>query len=96
MMSDKTLLGKGLHQSKGNKNLIIKLLNEARIGQPVTDKDGRRLGKVFDIFGPVEAPFASIKLNEGVELDKANGKSVFLGRSPPKKKHRDKRGRRSR
>ena len=95
-MPDKILIGKGMHQSKGSKNLIITLSSEARIGQPVTDKDGRTIGKVFDIFGPVEAPYASIRLNEGVELGKVNGKQVFLGRAPPKKKKRDKKRRRSR
>ena len=92
-MSDKILLGKGMHQSKGNNNLIITLSGEARIGQPVSDKDGRTIGTVFDIFGPVEAPYASIKLNEGIELGKVDGKPVFLGRAPPKK--RDKKRRRS-
>ena len=95
-MSDRIFLGKGMHQSKGNKNLIITLSGEARIGQPVSDNDGRTIGRVFDIFGPVEAPYASIKLNEGVELGKVDGKPVFLGRAPPKKKKRDKKRRRSR
>ena len=95
-MSDKILLGKGMHQSKGNKNLIITLSADARIGQPVADKEGKPIGKIFDIFGPVEAPFASIKLNEGVQLGKIADKPVFLGRAPPKKKRRDKKRRRSR
>ena len=95
-MSDKILLGRGMHQSKGNKNLIITLSGEARIGQAVSDKDGKPLGKIFDIFGPIEAPFASIKLNDGVQLGKVAEKPVFLGREPPKKKRRDKKRRRSR
>ena len=95
-MSDKILLGKGMHQSKGNQNLIITLTADARIGQPVSDKDGKPIGKIFDIFGPVEAPYASIKLNEGLQLGKIADKPVFLGRVPPKKKRRDKKRRRSR
>ena len=99
-MSDRILIGRGMHQSKGNKNLIITLSGEARIGQPVADKDGKPLGKIFDIFGPIEAPFASIKLNDGVQLGKVAEKPVFLGRDPPKKrrdkKRRDKKRRRSR
>lgn len=95
-MSDRILLGRGMHRSKGNKNLIITLSGEARIGQPVSDKDGKPLGKIFDIFGPIEAPFASIKLDEGVQLGKIAEKPVFLGRAPPKKKRRDKKRRRSR
>ena len=94
-MSDKILLGKGMHQSKGNTNLIITLTADARIGQPVSDKDGKPIGKVFDIFGPVKAPFASIKLNEGVQLGKVANKPVFLGRAP-KKKRGDKKRRKSR
>jgi rRNA processing protein Gar1 len=87
------LLGKGMHQSKGNNNLIITLLMEARIGQPVTDKDGKIIGKIFDVFGPIEAPYASVKLNDGVSLGKVNGKKFFLGRTPPKGKRRDKKRR---
>jgi rRNA processing protein Gar1 len=95
-VSDLVLLGKGMHESKGNSNLVITLTSEARIGQPVTDKEGKTIGKIFDIFGPVEAPYASIKLNEGVELGKVDGKPVFLGRAPPIKKRRDKKRRSSR
>ena len=95
-MSDNILLGKGMHQSKGNNNLIITLTADARIGQPVTDKTGKSIGRIFDIFGPVEAPYASIKLNDGVDLGKVDGKPVFLGRAPQKKMIRDKRRRKSR
>jgi len=95
-MSDKILLGKGMHQSKGNKNLIITLTADARIGQPVADKAGKPIGTIFDIFGPIEAPYASIKLDEGVQLGKIAEKPVFLGWAPPKKRRRDKKRRRSR
>ena len=87
-MSDKILLGKGMHQSKGNKNLIITLTADARIGQPVAEKAGKPIGKIFDIFGPIEAPYASIKLDEGVQLGKIAEKPVFLGWAPPKKRRR--------
>ena len=90
-MSDKIVLGKAMHESKGSKNLIITLQADARIGQPVADKDGKMIGKVFDIFGPVETPYASIRLNDGVDLGKLENKPVFLGRAPEKKKRRDKR-----
>ena len=77
-MSDKVLIGKAMHQSKGNNNLIITLETESRIGQPVSDRDGKGIGKIFDIFGQIEAPYASIKLFEGVDLGKVEGKPVFL------------------
>ena len=90
-MSEKTVLGKALHESKGSKNLIITLQADTRIGQPVSDKNGKMIGKVFDIFGPVETPYASIRLNDGVELGKIENKPVFLGRAPEKKKRRKQR-----
>lgn len=96
-MSSKILIGKGMHQSKGNNNLIITLETETRIGQQVSDRDGKSIGKIFDIFGSIEAPYASIKLNEGVDLGKIEGKPVFLDDRPfDKKKKRDKRSRKSR
>ena len=91
------LIGKGMHQSKGNNNLIITLEAETRIGQPVTDKNGKAIGKVFDVFGPIEAPYASIKLFEGVDIGKPEGKPVFLSDKPDKrKKRRERKQRKSR
>jgi rRNA processing protein Gar1 len=88
----KTLLGKGMHVSKGNGHLIIKLDTETHIGQDVADKDANPMGKIFDVFGPISAPYASIKLIEGYPLGKASGKPIFL-REKPKKPY-DKRKRR--
>ncbi len=88
----KVLIGKGMHVSKGNGNLIITLEAETRIGQDVADKDGNPMGRIFDVFGPIETPFASIKLIEGYPMGKASGKPVFLGERP--KKPYDKRKRR--
>ena len=97
---DKKLIGKGMHQSKGNNNLIITLEAETRIGVPVSDKDGKTLGKVFDVFGPVEAPYASIKLFDGVDIGKPSGKPIFLSERPDirdkRKKRRTKKRRDSR
>lgn len=91
------LIGKGMHQSKGNNNLIITLETETRIGVPVTDKKGKAIGKIFDVFGPVEAPYASIRLFEGVDIGKPEGKPVFLSDKPDKrKKRRARKKRRSR
>ena len=88
----KTFLGKGMHVSKGNGNLIIKLETETRIGQDVADKDGNPMGKIFDVFGPISAPYASIKVIEGYPMGKVSGKPVYLSERP--KKPYDKRKRR--
>lgn len=85
-----------MHLSKGNNNLIISLTEETRIGERVIDKEDKIIGRIFDIFGPVTAPYASIKLNNGVELEKVDGKPVFLSITPSKKRQRSKRRRKSR
>ena len=95
-MSAKKLIGKGMHQSKGNNNLVITLETETRIGQPVSDKSGKVIGKIFDVFGPIEAPFASIKLFEGVDIGKPEGKPVFLSDKPDKSDKRNMRRARKR
>jgi rRNA processing protein Gar1 len=88
------LIGKGMHISKGNGHLIITLEAETIIGQDIADKDGNPMGRIFDVFGPVGNPFASIKLIEGYPMGNPAGKPVFLGERPKKpydkrKKRRD-------
>jgi rRNA processing protein Gar1 len=89
-MSSKILVGKVKHQSKSNKNLIITLQSEVKIGQTVIDKTGVPMGKIFDIFGPVSTPYASVKLNDNIELGKISGKPLFLRQVSKKKRHRKK------
>lgn len=94
----KVLIGKGMHLSKGNGNLIVALEAETRIGMDVADKDGNPMGKVFDVFGPVEAPYASVQLIEGFPMGNPKGKPVFKGERPKKKfdKRRRRRDRKKR
>ncbi|MCW4049609.1 MAG: Gar1/Naf1 family protein [Candidatus Bathyarchaeota archaeon] len=68
-------LGDVLHRSKSTGNLVVQLKAETKIGYTVIDKQGKRLGEVFDIFGPVDSPYAAIKLRE--EPDSVP-KTVFL------------------
>lgn len=55
-----TRLGPVLHVS-ANRNLIVKLEKIPRIGERVVDEKFRHVGEVFDVFGPVTAPYAAIK-----------------------------------
>lgn len=93
-------IGKGMHISKGNGHLIITLEAETHLGQDIADKDGNPMGRIFDVFGPVSSPYASIKLIEGYPMGKPKGKPVFLGERPKKpydkRKARRNRKRRSR
>jgi RNA-binding protein len=87
-VSNKILLGKVMHQSKSSNNLIITLNSDVKIGQLVIDKDGKVLGKIFDIFGPVKTPYASIKLNQDINLKKINEKPIFMSKNLSRKRNR--------
>ena len=50
-----------LHQAKSGR-LIVKLIQETRVGSVVVDDKGRRLGKVIELIGPVKSPYASVAL----------------------------------
>ena len=91
-MKIKAKLGDVLHRSGSSGNLIVRLEAETRIGEPVYDDKGGRVGTVFDIFGPVDAPFASVK-TRGDE-DESTYKAVFLGEHDRKGKSRRRSGRR--
>ncbi len=55
-------LGKVMHLSV-SKNLILKAESLTDIGATVTDNNLRKIGKVGDVFGNVEAPYISVRLN---------------------------------
>ena len=75
-MSSKTVLGYVLHVSKGSGNLILRAESETRIGQYVFDKRGKKVGSVFDIFGPVEQPYISVRYDG--EHENIKGTPLFL------------------
>ena len=58
------------------------------------------IGKIFDVFGPVNTPYASIKLNDGVDIGNPDGKPVYLAdreKKPDKRKiRRERKSRKSR
>lgn len=53
-------IGRVLHISS-NGNIIIKVEQLPKIGEIVVNEDLRRIGKVFDVFGPVSSPYVSVK-----------------------------------
>lgn len=77
------ILGEAMHRSQSSKNLIIRLKTEARIGDPVLDSKGRFYGTIFDIFGPVDAPFASVRLHD--DSMTLEGKELYLGEKKPRR-----------
>jgi RNA-binding protein len=53
-------LGRVLHISP-SRNVIIKTENVPKIGGTVVDENLMAIGKIFDVFGPVSAPYVAIK-----------------------------------
>jgi rRNA processing protein Gar1 len=91
-MKMKAKLGDVLHRSGSSGHLIVRLKTETHIGEPVYDSKGNRVGTVFDIFGPVEAPFASVRTREDDEA--AEHGALFLGEGKRQDKPRDRSRRR--
>ncbi len=56
-------LGTPLHKVHGY--IILRARVVPRIGAPVFDGGGRRVGVVADVFGPVNNPYIAVKGKEG-------------------------------
>ena len=54
-------VGTILHRAKSGR-LIVRLSKEVRTGATVLDSEGKRLGKIVELIGPVRAPYASVSL----------------------------------
>ena len=50
-----------MHISKSTGQLIVRAKEEASIGDLVYNSQRKRVGVVFDFFGPVEAPYIAVK-----------------------------------
>jgi RNA-binding protein len=60
-----------------SKNLIVKTEKAPKIGSEVVDENLKAVGKVFDIIGPVSAPYAVVKPSVS-EPAKLVNKPVYL------------------
>lgn len=60
-----------------SRNLIVKSENTAKIGSEVIDENLKVVGKVFDIIGPVSAPYSVVKPTVS-EPAKLVNKPVYL------------------
>ena len=66
-----------LHQAKSGR-LIVRLSKEAKPGALLFDQDGRKVGKIIELMGPVKAPYASVAVASS-RLGK-QGDPVFMER----------------
>ncbi len=60
-----------------SRNMVVKVENPPKIGFEVVDENLNPVGKVFDIIGPVSAPYAVIKTSIR-EPEKLVNKPVYL------------------
>jgi len=54
-------IGTVMHISRSSGNLILESSRNAKIGETVTDSKGKRVGVVFDVFGPVDSPYSAVR-----------------------------------
>lgn len=78
-MKAKDRVGIVSHISKSSGNLILRAERDVNIGDTILDSKGKRIGNIFDVFGPVEAPFLAVK-SRIKDPEKLIGKGLFLGR----------------
>ncbi|MBS7621376.1 H/ACA RNA-protein complex protein Gar1 [Candidatus Bathyarchaeota archaeon] len=69
-------LGRALHISP-SRNVIVKVENVPKIGETVVDENLRRVGEVFDVFGPVSSPYVAVK-PKGVKPEVLVNKVLYI------------------
>ncbi len=71
-----------------SKNIIVRTEKAPKIGTEVVDENLKVIGKVFDIIGPVSAPYAVVKptISEPVKL---LNKPVYLLLSKTKRSYNE-------
>jgi RNA-binding protein len=81
-------VGEVMHLAKSSR-LIVRLLGSAskeiHSGEVLVDQNGRGVGKVIEIIGPVASPYASVMPLTG-RPNKVLGVKVFRGK--PSTKHK--------
>ena len=74
-------VGEVLHLASSGR-VIIRLTKQVRDGQLLVDDAGRKIAKVSEMIGPVDAPYASATpLTNNIE--KYIGKKIFMGEETP-------------
>ncbi|MDD1757258.1 MAG: Gar1/Naf1 family protein [Methanotrichaceae archaeon] len=49
-----------------------------KVNSLVVDQKRMRIGKVFDVFGPVRHPYVIVKLNKGIDAMAQVGKKLYV------------------
>lgn len=84
-------VGEVLHVASSGR-VIIRLSTTVRDGQLLVDDSGRKIAKVSEMIGPVDAPYASATpLTNNIQ--KYVGKKIFMGEETPAQRPKRFRGR---
>ena len=84
-------VGEVLHLASSGR-VIIRLSTTVRDGQLLVDYAGRKIAKVSEMIGPIDAPYASATpLTNNIE--KYVGKKIFMGEETPAQRPKRFRGR---
>lgn len=85
-MKLKRKVGSVLHISKSTGNLILKAETDVEIGEGAFDKSGKRVGVVYDFFGPVDTPYIAVKPRSLEDSAKIIGEILYLEEKQKKRK----------
>ena len=84
-------VGEVLHLASSGR-VIIRLSTTVRDGQLLVDNSGRKIAKVSEMIGPIDAPYASATpLTNNIQ--KYVGKKIFMGEETPAQRPKRFRGR---
>ncbi|MEX0763982.1 MAG: Gar1/Naf1 family protein [Nitrosopumilaceae archaeon] len=72
--------------------VIIRLSTTVRDGQLLVDNAGRKIAKVSEMIGPIDAPYASATPLTN-DIQKYVGKKIFMGEETPAQRPKRFRGR---
>ena len=78
-MKSRNRVGTSSHISSSSGNLILRAERQVKIGETIAASRGKQIGHVFDIFGPVDAPFIAVK-TKMKDPEKLLGEDLFLGK----------------
>lgn len=71
---------------------VVRTSDLPDLGGAVFDSKGRKVGSVKRVFGPVDGPYASVLLDEGVRTEGLKGTNLYVrGTQNGKSKRRNRR-----
>ena len=61
----------------GEGRFVVKAVSVPEVNETVFTRDGKKLGTVKRIFGPIEGPYVTVNADENVRLTEITGKKVY-------------------